>query len=132
MDRIVNLKIVDFQVYEVWMAARGKRMRKSSIIQYAMDAMDKPEVVGNRLYKIRYVANFGGDKQQKTYAEMLLLPEKSYSHWEIGRAMIPVHAAIVICDWTEAVTLDYVYRGRLDFVAPAWGLALKAAPDRPK
>jgi hypothetical protein len=93
--------------------------------------MDNPTVVGNRLYKIRCVAGFGGEDQQRKYAETLLVREKSYSQWETGHAMIPVHAAVAICEWTEAVTLDYIYRGRADFVPPAWGLAFKRTPDRP-
>lgn len=94
--------------------------------------MDTPEVVGNRLFKIRYVAGFGGDEDQGRWAKFIRVGDKVYSHWEIGRAMMPLQYAVrIVEDYVEGATLDYIYRGRLDFVATPLALALKRAPDRP-
>jgi DNA-binding XRE family transcriptional regulator len=98
--------------------------------------MDSPEVVGNRLYKIRFVAGFGAakppDGQQKAFALKAGFDPKSYNQWETGKIRVPVKAAIVICKWAgNGVTLEYIYRGRLDSMGPGWTLPLKEAPDRP-
>jgi len=93
--------------------------------------MNTPEIVGNRLYKIRCIANHGSRKQ-KLFAETLGFEPDSYNQWEIGKILVPVYAAVIICEWTEnAVTLDYIYRGRGDDLGAGWALSLKAAPDRP-
>src|SRR5215831_7971387 len=104
-------------------------MRKRNIVLPILDCMNTPEIVGNRLYKIRCIANHGSRKQ-KLFAETLGFEPDSYNQWENGKILCPVYAAITICEWTEyAVTLDYIYQGR--DVGPAWLLPLKAAPDRP-
>lgn len=88
---------------------------------------------GNRLFKIRFIAGFGEDGQQKAYAaeKQLNFPEKSYSHWETGRVPMPVRDALRLVDYLPGLTLDYIYRGDLDFVTPEIGRRLRAAPDRP-
>lgn len=95
-----------------------------------IDSMDSAKVIGNRLFKIRYVTGFGGVDMQGRYAAQLLVDDKSYSHWETGHVMIPIQQAIRITEFVDGVTLDYIYRGRLDFVTPPLALALKRAPDR--
>ena len=95
------------------------------------DEMDNPTVVGNRLFKIRYVASISRRKEsQEAYAERLGFNPKGYSHWEIGRSPIRIHNAIKLCDQLGGVTLDYIYRG-LPNKAPDWDLPLLEAPDRP-
>lgn len=96
--------------------------------------MDDPTVVGNRLYKIRYVAkrvaNFEA-KSQEEYADKLGLSAGSYSQWETGYGKITLPNAIKLCEKLEGVTLDYIYRGRREFMSPAWSVPLGEAPDRP-
>ena len=95
--------------------------------------MNRGGDTGNRLYKIRFIAGFGEDGQQKAYAteSQLNFPEKSYSQWETGRIQIPVSYALRLIEYLPGLTLDYIYRGDLDFVTPEMGRRLRAAPDRP-
>lgn len=87
--------------------------------------------VGNRLYKIRYVAGYPGKRQQGEFAARLDINPKSYSQYETGTNQLPIDEAIKICEAFRGVTLDYIYRGGLDFLTPGWQRDLKAAPDRP-
>lgn len=97
-----------------------------------IELMDTPGVVGNRLFKIRFVAGFGGEDDQGRWAEHIGVSEKSYSHWETGHVMIPLEYAVrLIEDHMKGASLDYIYRGDLDFVVPRLSRELKAAPERP-
>ena len=106
------------------------RLKKSGKIHCTVkDDMDDPTVVGNRLFKIRYVASLARRKEsQEAYARRLGFNPKGYSHWEIGRSPIRIHNAIKLCDQLEGMTLDYIYRGR--GAGPEWSLPLLEAPDR--
>jgi transcriptional regulator with XRE-family HTH domain len=109
-----------------------QRSRKSGKVRALIaDEMDNPTVVGNRLFKIRYVASLTRRKEsQEAYAERLGFKPKSYSQWETGHGHISLVNAIKLCDQLGGVTLDYIYRG-LPNKAPDWDLALLEAPDRP-
>jgi len=86
------------------------------------------EAIGNRLYKIRYVAGF--DNLQSKWAERLGFPPSDYSAWETGRLQIPVGHALRIIEEIPGISLDYIYRGTLEFVTIELGRRLRAAPDR--
>lgn len=117
------------------MALRPKAVRKHNHALALVGEMDASEVVGNRLYKIRCVAGFDGRQQNKFAAELGFTPDL-YNKWELGRsgptpAMCPVYAAVAICEWSDnGLTLDYIYRGRLEDVGREWRLPLKGAADR--
>lgn len=112
-------------------------MRQRNRDHALVEEMDSPKVVGNRLYKIRFVAGFPEIHKkfghQKQWADKIGLSTKSYSQWESGtHGHIPVLHAIKICEWTgNAVDLDYIYRGRPDDLGREWAGPLRDAPDRP-
>lgn len=87
-----------------------------------------PREIGNRLFKVRSVAGF--DTQQD-FAAAARVPEKSYSHWETGRVKIPLEHALRLAEAVPGLTIDYIYRGKLDYVAPALGRLLRELEDRP-
>src|SRR5258708_7249510 len=123
------------------MAKRADGMREHNHALALVGEMDASEVVGNRLYKIRYVAthstSWKGKRTQKAWADKHGWTEDSYSQWETGRmgpsaVMIRIERAIELCEWSEdGITLDYIYRGLLGGLGRAWFLPLKDAPDRP-
>lgn len=90
-----------------------------------------PREIGNRLFKVRWVAGYGEEGQQQDFATEAKVPEKSYSHWETGRVAVPVQHALNLCEFLPGLTLDYIYRGGMDYVPPELGRRLRKAPDRP-
>ncbi|CAJ0890953.1 hypothetical protein AMST5_04093 [freshwater sediment metagenome] len=63
--------------------------------------------VGTRVEALRLAF---GLPSQGEMADMLRVETGTYNHWTTGKALIPVPAAIRLCELTGA-TLDYVYRG---------------------
>jgi hypothetical protein len=88
--------------------------------------------VGNRLYQIRCIAGFGDDDQQKKFAEKVLrVKAGTYSVWEIGKGGMPVKHALDLVEYMPGLTLDFIYRGDLDFLPPKLGRLFAQAPNRP-
>jgi hypothetical protein len=130
------------------MAKGDKKMRNHNQALAPVGDMDASEVVGNRLYKIRHVAQHSdawkGKRTQKAWADKHNFKEDSYSQWETGRriekegnisievpVMFPIERAVALCDWSkDGVTLDYIYRGIERDLGRGW-LPLIDAPDRP-
>lgn len=119
------------------MASKVKRMQKNNSALASVGEMDASEVVGNRLYKIRFVAGYGRHGKQLAWARKLGFNKDSYNQWELGRMgktpiMCPIERAIAICEWSEdGIDLNYIYRGLLRGLGPAWFAPLKDAPNRP-
>jgi hypothetical protein len=88
------------------------------------------KAVGNRLYKIRYVLGYGEHGQQSLFAKKYGFEEGSWSHWEIGRVVIPPHAAGQLIFAVDGLTADYIYFGRLGGVPFDMRAELLKAPDR--
>jgi transcriptional regulator with XRE-family HTH domain len=65
--------------------------------------------VSDRLKRLREA--FG--ETQKEWSERHGFHYKQYNNWECGLARIPVEHAITLCD-RYGITLDFIYRGRLD------------------
>jgi transcriptional regulator with XRE-family HTH domain len=69
--------------------------------------------IGARLRRLRQ----GFSKSsQKDWAEKNGFNATQYNNWEIGLRLIPVHAAICLCD-RYGLTLDAIYRGHIDGVS---------------
>ncbi|RYH10425.1 helix-turn-helix domain-containing protein [Tropicimonas sp. IMCC6043] len=67
-------------------------------------------VIGLRLVKVRQGFS---DLDQKAWAEKQGFQRSQYGSWERGFRRIPIEAAERLCD-SYGLTLDYIYRGRLD------------------
>lgn len=66
------------------------------------------KAVGQRL---RWVREIVADSQTQA-AELLGTDQSTYSQWENGKRLAPVHKMLEACAlW--GITLDYLYRGRL-------------------
>lgn len=85
--------------------------------------------IGDRLFKLRYISDFGGEDQQGAWAEKLGFSPGVYSHWETGRTRIPIGAALQLREKIRGLTLDYIYLGG-DDIGTGLGRRLAAAPDR--
>lgn len=70
-----------------------------------------PEI-GERLLKLRR----HHDKTQAEWAALHRFNSTQYANWETGARRIPLDAAYVLCD-TFGLTLDFIYRGKLDGVS---------------
>lgn len=70
-----------------------------------------PKDVGRRLWRIRRVAGI----TQVEMSRELELEQNTYSTYEVGARMCPVHVASAICDKFN-VSLDYIYHGSPDAV----------------
>lgn len=68
------------------------------------------EEIGTRLKAIRTGLS---DLSQKDWAERHGFNKTQYNNWEKGTRRIPVDAAEKLCQ-TYGLTLDAIYRGRLD------------------
>lgn len=66
--------------------------------------------IADRLRKIRRGLS---SLSQKAWAEKNGFNITQYNNWEKGNRRIPIEAAIQLCD-TYGLTLDAIYRGRLD------------------
>jgi hypothetical protein len=133
-----NRKIFDFQDREQIGVLMGKKASQNNQTQSVAGDMDASGVVGNRLFKIRWVQGYGKHGQQQEYAEDFLeLSYDSYNQYELGRTgktpvMCAIEAAIRVCEKTkENVTIEYIYRGRFVGMDPRWISLLESAPDRP-
>jgi plasmid maintenance system antidote protein VapI len=74
---------------------------------------DSPyKIIGGRLEQLR---NLLSDLTQKEWAEKHGFTPTQYNNWVNGGRRISIDAAIVLCD-TYGLTLDYIYRGRVDGV----------------
>ncbi|MGH1414858.1 MAG: helix-turn-helix domain-containing protein [Pelagimonas sp.] len=73
---------------------------------------NQPEfyIIGKRLEAIRLGFS---EPSQKAWAEKHGFGATQYNNWEKGSRRIPVEAAEKLCD-TYGLTLDAIYRGRLD------------------
>lgn len=78
--------------------------------------------IGGRLRLIRKA--FSGDTQ-KMWADRHNLNRTQVNNWERGLRRVPVDVAEKMCD-TYGLTLDFIYRGRLDGIS---GDAKKALID---
>ena len=114
----------------------SKKRQKCNPTQALVGDMDATEVVGNRVFKIRYVLGYG-KRKQKTFAEEMGETDDNWSVWELGYGtnklpvLFPPRVAVLLCKRAEEnVTLDYIYRGLFRGVDPKWADLLKAAPDR--
>jgi DNA-binding XRE family transcriptional regulator len=66
--------------------------------------------IGARLRRVREA---NSDDSQKQWAERHGFSPTQYNNWEKGARRIPVDSAERLCD-LYGLTLDFVYRGRLD------------------
>lgn len=114
----------------------GKNRHQCNQTQPVAGDMDANEIVGNRVFKIRFVLGFG-KRKQKQFAEMLGETDDNWSNWERGYGtnklpvLFPLRVGVALCQHTkENVTLDYIYRGRFVGMDPTWIALLEAAPDR--
>ena len=71
--------------------------------------------IGLRLSQIR--TGFS-DLTQRGWAEKNGFSITQYNNWEKGVRRIPVDAACLLCD-RYGLTLDVIYRGRLDGLSPS-------------
>ena len=75
--------------------------------------MDKPEIIGDRLRRIRLAL---GHTQAKAFCDSMGLLDTAWNNWERGRRVIPIEAALKGAGKTGA-SLDWIYRG-LDHTLP--------------
>ncbi|MFC4170072.1 helix-turn-helix transcriptional regulator [Teichococcus aestuarii] len=80
-----------------------------------------PDQIAARLRAIR--AELGMD--QSAFAKWLGVNRTRYVNWENAENKPGEEAMVVLCDKT-GVTLDYIYRGRLDAVPTALAIRLTA------
>ena len=66
--------------------------------------------IGRRLERLRQSVS---DLPQKAWAEKHSFAPTQYNNWAKGGRRIPVDAAETLCD-AYGLTLDFIYRGRLD------------------
>lgn len=87
---------------------------RSQFVDYsAMTDIAKFLAVGGRLKQIR--EGFSG-LNQAAWAQKHSFGVTQYNNWEKGTRRIPVEAAEKLCD-IYGLTLDAIYRGRLDGVS---------------
>ena len=75
--------------------------------------MDRPEIIGERLRRIRLAL---GHTQAKAFCDSMGLLDTAWNNWERGRRVIPIEAALKVAGKTGA-SLDWIYRG-LDHTLP--------------
>lgn len=73
--------------------------------------------IGNRLRRVRTLFS---DMNQREWAEKHAFQMTQWNNWENGSRRIPVEASEKLCN-LYGLTLDFIYRGRVD------GLAEKAS-----
>lgn len=66
--------------------------------------------IGMRLARVRRAFS---THSQKAWAEKHNFNVTQYNNWEKGARRIPIEGAATLCD-LYGLTLDFVYRGRLD------------------
>jgi hypothetical protein len=66
--------------------------------------------IGRRIAALRRAYS---DDSQKVWAARHGFSSTQYSNWEAGIRRIPVECAARLCD-TYGLTLDFIYRGRID------------------
>lgn len=76
------------------------------------DAATYPDI-GHRLTAIRKAFS---DLNQKGWADRHGFAVTQYNNWEKGARRIPVEAAEKLCE-AYGLTLDFVYRGRRDWLS---------------
>lgn len=78
----------------------------------AKDSAKFPDI-GERLVRIRQYFGYPEHGDGKRFAKDHGFTEKQWNHWERGHS-IPWQQAKKLTDHYPAVTLDYIYRNRLD------------------
>ena len=87
----------------------------TQLVTVSIMAADSPQYaeIGKRLVSIRR----GFSRlSQKDWAEKHGFNQTQYNNWERGKRRIPVESAERLCD-LYGLTLDAIYRGRLDCVS---------------
>ena len=89
--------------------------------------------------RLRIVRLALGYETPAAFADYLRIGRTRYTNWELGANMPAEEVLIRLCELTD-LTLDYLYRGRMDALpldlrvrlqASADGLAAAQAPPRP-
>jgi transcriptional regulator with XRE-family HTH domain len=89
---------------------------------YASRMVDNPLAgLGRRLQAIREELNFG----QAQMAEWLGVGRTRYVNWEREENRPAEEKMVWLCEQT-GITLDYIYRGKLDALPMALGIRLRA------